>query len=385
MRRGYVGRDSMTASEKEVRKDDETREMISSMEMEDARKRGGNLEWLAVSSVMTVSIFAGLLGYDIGVMAGALLPMSRDLSFTSWQEEIAVGCLNFVSAAGSISGGTMYNKLGAVKCVKIAVVLYAIGMLVIAASYSFGMVFVGRLIVGLGVGLGFAICPQYIAEISPPAWRGVLVSCFEISINLGLCGGYLANLVVVDLSDSPRWRLLMLLPLVPTSLIYILNIPKLPESPRWLLREPRNEALARDVLVRTCGEAAAGPALADIKEIIAQQNAEEESQGDRGKKGWAHLFEEPVARRALLIGAGTAFFQQANGSEAAVYYVPQVLKAAGVESERDQLGAAAVVGLCKTVFITVGQFSVDRYGRRVMLLSSIAAVTASLWLLAYCL
>ena len=97
------------------------------------------------------------------------------------------------------------------------------------------------------------------------------------------------------------------------------------------------------------------------------------------------MFEEPVARRALLIGAGTAFFQQANGSEAAVYYVPQVLKAAGVESERDQLGAAAVVGLCKTVFITVGQFSVDRYGRRVMLLSSIAAVTASLWLLAYCL
>ena len=240
-------------------------------------------------------------------------------------------------------------------------VLYAVGMLVIAASHSFAMVFLGRLIVGLGVGLGFAICPQYIAEISPPAWRGVLVSCFEISINLGLCGGYLANLVFVNLSDSPRWRGLMLLPLVPTALIYILNIPKLPESPRWLLREPRNEALARDVLVRTCGEAAAGPALADIKEIIAQQNAEEESQGDRGKKGWARLFEEPVARRALLIGAGTAFFQQANGSEAAVYYVPQVLKAAGVESERDQLGAAAVVGMCKTVFITVGQFSVDRY------------------------
>ena len=383
MRRGYVERDSMTASEK-VRQDD-AREMISSMEMEDASKRGGSLEWLAVSSVMTVSIFAGLLGYDIGVMSGALMPMSRDLSFTSSQEEIAVGCLNFVSAAGAISGGTMYNKLGAVKCVKIAVVLYAVGMLVIAASHSFAMVFLGRLIVGLGVGLGFAICPQYIAEISPPAWRGVLVSCFEISINLGLCGGYLANLRVrqperlsqVARADAPA-------PRPHRAHAHPPNIPKLPESPRWLLRTPGNEALA-GVLVRTCGEAAEGRQLADIKEIIAQQNAEEESQGDRGKKGWSQLFEEPVARRALLIGAGTAFFQQANGSEAAVYYVPQVLKAAGVESERDQLGAAAVVGLCKTVFITVGQFSVDRYGRRVMLLSSIAAVTASLWLLAYCL
>ena len=201
MRRGYIDRDSMAASDKDVREDDETQEMISSMEMEHPSKRGGSLEWLAISSVMTVSIFAGLLGYDIGVMAGALLPMSRDLSFTSTQEEIAVGCLNFVSAAGAIGGGTMYNKLGAVKCVKIAVVLYAVGMLVIAASHSFAMVFLGRVIVGLGVGLGFAICPQYIAEISPHAWRGVLVSCFEISINLGLCGGYLANLVFIDVSD----------------------------------------------------------------------------------------------------------------------------------------------------------------------------------------
>ena len=73
----------MAASDKDVREDEETQEMISSMEMEHPSKRGGSLEWLAISSVMTVSIFAGLLGYDIGVMAGALLPMSRDLSFTS--------------------------------------------------------------------------------------------------------------------------------------------------------------------------------------------------------------------------------------------------------------------------------------------------------------
>jgi MFS family permease len=106
----------------------------------------------------------------------------------------AAGCLNFVSAAGAIGGGVLYNRHGAVKCVRIAVVLYAVGMLLIAAAYSFAQVFAGRVVCGLGVGLGFAICPQYIAEISPPAWRGVLVSMFEISINLGLCGGYVAGL-----------------------------------------------------------------------------------------------------------------------------------------------------------------------------------------------
>jgi MFS family permease len=156
--------------------------------------------------VCTVSIFATLLGYDIGVMSGALLPLSRDLGFTSTQEEVAVGSLNFVSAVGAIVGGMLYNNLGAVKCTRVAVALYAAGMLLIASSFSFAQVFAGRVVCGLGVGLGFAICPQYIAEISPPAWRGVLVSMFEISINLGLCGGYLANLGMEYLDDSPRWR-----------------------------------------------------------------------------------------------------------------------------------------------------------------------------------
>ena len=368
------------------------------MTRRDGDEGKGTLEWLAIQSVCTVSIFAALLGYDIGLMAGALLPMSRDLDFTSSQGEVAVGCLNFISAVGAIGGGVVYNRHGAVKCVKFAMVLYAIGMFVIALSGSFASVFFGRLVCGLGVGLGFAICPQYIAEISPPKWRGVLVSMFEISINIGLLTGYIANLAMERVEDSPRWRGLMILPTIPTVLTYAFLVPKLPESPRWLLRDgsPGKEALAREVLVKTCGAEAASPALADIKQVLAAQQeqhrvsisaAGEGAGAFVGKKntGWRALFFEPAPRRALLIGAGTAFFQQANGSEAAVYYVPQVLKAAGVKSEHSQLQAAALVGVCKTICIVVGQFSVDVYGRRVMLLSSVGAVTGSLALLSWCL
>ena len=214
---------------------------------------------------------------------------------------------------------------------------------------------------------------------------------FEISINLGLCAGYAANLSLEYLDDSPRWRGLMIIPLVPTAVVASCMVPLLPESPRWLMREPNaaessNAAAAREVLVKTCGEAAAGPALAEIKNVIAQQD---DCGGDGKGHGsaaftWSALFTEPVARQALIIGAGTAFFQQANGSEAAVYYVPQVLKASGVKSEHSQLQAAALVGLCKTACIVVGQLSVDKYGRRIMMLSSITAVTGSLLLLAWC-
>jgi MFS family permease len=109
------------------------------MSLRDGHNSKGTLEWLAVQSVCTVSIFAALLGYDIGVMAGALLPMSRDLDFNSTQGEVAVGCLNFISAAGAIGGGVVYNKHGAVRCVKFAVVLYAVGMAVIAMAGSVRM------------------------------------------------------------------------------------------------------------------------------------------------------------------------------------------------------------------------------------------------------
>ena len=340
------------------------------MTRRDGDEGKGTLEWLAIQSVCTVSIFAALLGYDIGVMAGALLPMSRDLDFTSSQGEVAVGCLNFISAVGAIGGGVVYNRHGAVKCVKFAMVLYAIGMFVIALSGSFASVFFGRLVCGLGVGLGFAICPQYIAEISPPKWRGVLVSMFEISINIGLLTGYIANLAMERVEDSPRWRGLMILPTIPTVLTYAFLVPKLPESPRWLLRDgsPGKEALAREVLVKTCGAEAASPALADIKQVLAAQQEQHRvsiSAGGEGagayvgKKntGWRALFFEPAPRRALLIGAGTAFFQQANGSEAAVYYVPQVLRAAGVKGVLNMSSApivpigggtaAAVMRLCR--------------------------------------
>ena len=102
---------------------------------------------------------------------------------------------------------------------------------------------------------------------------------FELSIHVGLLSGYIANLAMEYVDDSPRWRGLMLIPTVPTALTYVWLVPKLPESPRWLLRDgsPGKEALAREVLVKTCGADAAGPALADIKQVLAAQ--QEQSSG----------------------------------------------------------------------------------------------------------
>ena len=121
------------------------------------------LPWYTVRVVAFVAAIVALQGYDIGVMAGARLAMQRDRNFETWQSEIVVGCLNFVSAFGALAGGMAYNKHGAVRSVGAALALFALGTAVVASAYSFTQAACGRAVCGVGVGLAFATCPAYLA------------------------------------------------------------------------------------------------------------------------------------------------------------------------------------------------------------------------------
>ena len=92
------------------------------------------LPWYTVRVVAFVAAIVALQGYDIGVMAGARLAMQRDRNFETWQSEIVVGCLNFVSAFGALAGGMAYNKHGAVRCVGAALALFVLGTAVVASA-----------------------------------------------------------------------------------------------------------------------------------------------------------------------------------------------------------------------------------------------------------
>ena len=97
---------------------------------------------------------------------------------------------------------------------------------------------------GVGVGLAFATCPAYLAEISPPARRGAVVAAgFELAIVSGLLLGYVASLIAVTCEDddATRWRVSVGAP-VPVAILLLALVPWMPESPRWLMREPNPRA-----------------------------------------------------------------------------------------------------------------------------------------------
>eukprot|EP00959_Pyramimonas_sp_CCMP1952_P051355 1073211-Pyramimonas_sp.AAC.1 len=280
--------------------------------------------------VVLIVCVACTLGYDIGIMGGAVIFMAKTLNLSPEKEEIAIGCLNFVSGIGALCTCYLNERIGSAMTILWSLLLYIVGMSTIALAQSFDAVLIGRIIVGFGVGMGFSVCPQYIAEISPTAYRGFLVSCFEIAINVGLVFGYLGGIMFYNLPEDYNWRLMMLLPL-PMAFVCMLSMLKMPHSPRWLFARNRPEE-AEAVLRKTCAENEVDVTLAEIKEVMDNNRLSEEV------TWWGMVTSRhPAIRAGLLIGICTAFFQQANGSEAAVYYVPYVLEQAGVKEVHLQL------------------------------------------------
>jgi len=333
------------------------------------------LKGYTIACVGLISSVAVMLGYDIGVMAGAIILMQKELGLSTPEKEVALGCLNFVSGLGAILTSELNEYMGSPKSMAWCLGLYVLGMANVALADGIKSLLFGRVVTGLGVGIGIAVCPQYIAEISPTEHRGVLVACFEVSLNIGLLLGYASSLAFYEMPLAYGWRTMIAVALPPAILCFVGTF-YLPQSPRWLYSKG-HVSQAEATLQRTCHEAEARTTFEAIKTTVAAEKV-------TPQHGWFEMLvtPTPVVRWALIIGLGTAVLQQANGSEAAVYYVPVVLQDAGVTELKMQLLGCLVVGLFKTMFVMVGQFNLDSYGRRPVLLCSIALVTVALGMLA---
>ena len=126
---------------------------------------------------------------DVGIMADALDLIQDTLDLTTAEIQFAVGSLNFVSAFGTLIAGQTSDVLGRKRTVLICCALYIVGTFCMSAAQDFTLLLLGRIITGLGVGVSFVVTPIYITEISPPSARGMLSTCFDISINGGIVLG----------------------------------------------------------------------------------------------------------------------------------------------------------------------------------------------------
>lgn len=328
--------------------------------------------------VLACAVFASLnsvlLGYDVGVMSGAIIFIQEDLKITEVQEEVLVGILSIVSLFGSLAGGRTSDAIGRKWTMALAAVIFQIGAVIMTLAPSFEVLMIGRFLAGIGIGFGVMIAPVYIAEISPTIARGSLTSFPEVFINFGILLGYVSNYAFSGLPAHINWRIMLAVGILPSVFIgFALFV--IPESPRWLVIQNRVEE-ARSVLQKTNdNEKEVEERLAEIQ--LAAGTAEEHLEE---KAVWRELLSpSPSVCRMLVTGFGIQCFQQVTGIDATVYYSPEIFKDAGVDGNTNLLAATVAVGVTKTLFILVAIFLIDKLGRKPLLYVSTIGMTICLF------
>ncbi|XP_010242001.1 PREDICTED: probable polyol transporter 4 [Nelumbo nucifera] len=338
------------------------------------QSRSDNTKKYVIACAIFASLNSVLLGYDVGVMSGAIIFIQEDLNITEVQEEVLVGILSIVSLLGSLGGGRTSDAIGRKWTMALAAVVFQTGAAIMTFAPSFKVLMIGRLLAGVGIGFGVMIAPVYIAEISPAIARGSLTSFPEIFINLGILLGYVSNYAFSGLSAHINWRIMLAVGILPSVFIgFALFI--IPESPRWLVMQNRVEE-ARTVLLKTNeNESEVEQRLAEIQAAAGIANAEKYEE----KGVWREFLKpSPSLRRMLITGLGIQCFQQITGIDATVYYSPTIFREAGIKDNGPLLAATVAVGFTKTAFILVAIFLIDRVGRKPLLYVSTIGMTVCL-------
>ena len=211
-----------------------------------------------------------------------------------------------------------------------------------------------RILGGIGGGLASMVSPMYIAEIAPARNRGLLVTINQLSMVLGAFASALVAWRISVGLESHHWRW-MFASECPAVLIFLVGLPFIPRSPRWLAQQHRFDE-ARDVLATIAGEEHAASEIRQIQAVIREKMP---SVGD--------LFQRRL-RPALIVAIALAAFQQFCGVSTMTLYAPTLFEAAGIVSSSDAILGTVILRVWNTACTIFALFAVDRLGRRPLLL-----------------
>ena len=362
---------------------------------------------LYLYSITTVAILGGLLfGYDTAVISGAEKGLEAFfLTATDFQyDKVMHGITSSSALIGCVIGGAISgycaSRLGRRNSLRMASVLFFLSAL---GSYYPEFLFFDygkadwnlllafnfyRVLGGVGVGLASAICPMYIAEIAPSHIRGTLVSCNQFAIIFGMLVVYFVNYLILGdhqnpiilkdaatgaLSVSPEsdmwtvytgWRYMFGSEAFPAALFGFLLFC-VPKTPRYLVLCGEEER-AFTVLEKINGRTMAKKILEEIK-LTSKEKTEK-------------LFTYGVA--VIVIGIMLSVFQQAIGINAVLYYAPRIFENAGAEG--GGMMQTVIMGVVNILFTLVAIFTVDRFGRRPLLIIGSLGMAVGALAVAYC-
>ncbi len=306
---------------------------------------------------------AGLMfGLDIGVIAGALGFIGKAFGAGTRTEEWIVSIMMVGAAAGAAGAGTLSYRLGRRTSLLVGAVLFVAGALLCAFASGVPTLMVGRVVLGLAIGIVAFTSPLYISEVAPSRWRGAMVSLYQLMVTIGILAAFVSDSL---LTPSGNWRLMLGIIVVP-GLAFLVAVLFLPESPRWFLLHGRDER-ARTVLL----------ALRDDPAGV-----EREIEGVRieltvRQSGTAMFRGNANFRRSVYLGVGLQVVQQLTGINVIMYYAPRIFGLAGFGAGASNW-ATAVVGLCNVLATLLAIAFADRWGRKPMLAAGFVTMAAGM-------
>ncbi|XP_074891856.1 solute carrier family 2, facilitated glucose transporter member 12 isoform X1 [Buteo buteo] len=312
-----------------------------------------------------VAAISGLLmGYELGLISGALLQISSILALSCKEQEIIVSSLLFGALFASLIGGFLIDRFGRRLAIIIASSLLVLGSLILLPYESYGIFIVGRIAIGISISLSSIATCVYIAEIAPQHRRGLLVSLNELMIVIGILFAYISNYAFARVSHG--WKYMFGL-VIPLGALQAIAMYFLPPSPRFLVMKNNDEA-ARKVLERLRETSDATKELTVIKSSLK----------DEHQYSFLDLFRSRNNMRArMLVGLTLVFFVQTTGQPNILFYASTVLKSVGFQSNEAASLASTGVGVVKVVSTVPATVFVDQVGSKTFLCigSSVMAVS----------
>ncbi|XVF81581.1 hypothetical protein PTKIN_Ptkin15bG0166600 [Pterospermum kingtungense] len=320
--------------------------------------RSFDLGWVpAFPHVSIASMSNFLFGYHIGVMNGPIVSIARELGFEGDPilEGLVVSIFIAGAFVGSVSCGSLVDKLGCRRTFQIDTIPLILGALVSAQAHSLNEILLGRFLVGLGIGVNAVLVPIYISEVAPTKYRGSLGSLCQI----GTCLGIILSLFLgIPAENDPHWwRTMFYVASIPGFLLAV-GMQFAVESPRWLCRVGNiNDAEA--IVRKLWGESKVDQAIEEFQSVIKNDGSDVNSR-------WLELLEEPHSRVAFI--GGTLFaLQQFAGINGVLYFSSLTFQDVGIAS-----GALAslFVGLTNFAGALCASYFIDTQGRKKLLIGS---------------
>lgn len=306
---------------------------------------------LAISFISALGGY--LFGFDFAVISGALPFLRIVFELDAWWEGFLTGSLALGCIVGCLIAGKLSDSYGRKFGLFGAALIFAVSSFGMAIAPQLETFVVMRFLSGIGVGMASMLSPIYIAEISPAQVRGRNVAINQLTIVIGILITNLVNYKLSSLGED-SWRWMFGLGVVP-SLLFLIGIVWLPESPRWLIAKGRlNEA--RAVLLRFGNSAVVEKT---VDEVV-------NSNKETSPISFKEVLHKSV-RPAVVIGVTLAIFQQFCGINVVFNYTSTIFESIGASLDQ-QLFETVSIGIVNLLFTLVAMWQVDKLGRRPLML-----------------